>query len=401
MQIAGSSSVLGLLLGALLGVMASAASGIAVASIAMATSAAAVPTGQRAFFTVDDNLRAEPSPGARQLGRIRAGERVTAHERRGFWRRIETAQGAGGWVRLSSLRVSAAAPAAGLAAHDSGRAAAGNVVLTSGTRSVPGRNAPLNREALKSAQADAATAAALPVALPDDAARARFVAEGGLQPRELRMPALGPLVTTTDVRAIGLELAALVLAVAKPVANAALQSYVGDVGALLASRLERSAIHWRFVVADSPSVAVFALPDGTIILSRGFFDLLGSEDELAAVLAREMIHVRRQSHLQQLRTPVIETYLRPLDPELDFRADTEGARLAAPAGYDATALVGALERVAVATAQGADVALLRSTTPSIADRIATLAGSVTADLELAVQPSAAASRIAGYRAGSP
>jgi len=55
----------------------------------------------------------------------------------------------------------------------------------------------------------------------------------------------------------------------------------------------------------------------------------------------------------------------------------------------------------VATAQGADVALLRSTTPSIADRIATLAGSVTADLELAVQPSAAASRIAGYRAGSP
>lgn len=391
----------GLLLGAVLGVMASAASGVALASIATATSSASVTTGQRAFFTMDDHLRAEPSPGARQLGRIGAGERVTAHERRGFWRRVETARGAGGWVRLSSLRVSAAAPAAGLAALDSGRAAAGNVVLTSGTRSVPGRNAPLNREALKSARADAATAAALPVALRDDVARARFVAEGGLQPRELRMPALGPLATAIDARAVGGELAALVLGVAKPVANAALQAYVGDVGALLASRLERSAIDWRFVVVDSPSVAVFALPDGTIILSRGFFDLLGSEDELAAVLAREMMHVRRQNHLQQLRTPAMDTYLRPLDPELDFRADAEGTRLAARAGYDASALVGALERVAAATAQGADVGLLRSTTPSIADRIATLAGSVTADLEPVVQPSMAASRIERYRAGSP
>lgn len=367
----------------------------------------AASSGQRAFFTVDEVLRAEPLPSARAVGRVRAGDRVIAGERRGFWRSVETAQGGSGWVRLSALRVSNAAPAAGLAAADTGRAAAGNVVLTSGTRGVPGRNAPLTRETLKAGRPDFAAAAKSSAAVIDESARNRFIAEGGLQLRDLRMSRSAQSVNenTTklaDASTVSTELAAIVLGVAKPILQADLQSYVSEVGQLLASRLGGGPEQeWRFVVVDSPSVVAFAAPDGWVILSRGFFDLLGSEDELAAVLAREMVHVRRQHHLQQLRTPIIDTYLRPLDPALDFIADEEGARLAARAGYDSSALVTVLERVAAAAVQGTDVELLRATTPSIADRIATLAGASSADLESAARVSAAATRITRYRKGNP
>jgi len=52
--------------------------------------------GQSAFFTVDDSLRAEPSPSAAVVLRLKAGQAVTLGERRGFWRRVETATGAAG-----------------------------------------------------------------------------------------------------------------------------------------------------------------------------------------------------------------------------------------------------------------------------------------------------------------
>lgn len=374
-----------------------------VASLSLAMAASAV---QRAFLTVDEVLRAEPLPSARAIGRVRAGDRVLAGERRGFWRSVETSQGGSGWVRLSALRVSNSAPAAGLAAVDTGRGAAGNVVLTSGTRGVPGRNAPLTRATLKAARPDLATAAKISASAIDPAARNRFVAEGGLQLREVRLPLPVPTMPANSTKladpgAASSELAAILLGVAKPVSQAELQAYVTEVGQLLADRLGGPAREWRFVVLDSPSVAAFALPDGLIMISRGFFELLESEDELAAVLAREMAHVYRQHHLRQLRTPIIDTYLRPLDPALDFIADEHGARLAARAGYDSSALVTVFERVAAAAAHGADVELLRATTPSIADRIATLADAASVDLEPAARVSAAATRITRYKKGKP
>ena len=48
---------------------------------------------QRAFFTVDDVLRAEPVPTAPTVARAQAGERISARERRGFWRRVELRSG--------------------------------------------------------------------------------------------------------------------------------------------------------------------------------------------------------------------------------------------------------------------------------------------------------------------
>jgi hypothetical protein len=352
---------------------------------------------RRAFFTTDDVLRVEPLPTASVVGRAQAGERVTAGERRGFWRRVGLRSGTGGWVRISSVRLFAPGPAAGLAAVASGRDAMNNVVLISGTRSMLGRNAPFDRATILAATADPAVMRGL-VSVPSDAeSKARFVSSGGLVPRKLKLSGPSPLgPSSADPRVVQDEIAALLFGVAKPITEVSVQTYVNQVGQWVVSRIG-GGTQWRFVVVDSPSIISFGLPDGLVIVSSGLYRLLTTEDELAAVLAREIAHARRGHHLKTLRRPAIETYLRPLDPTLDFIADEEGMRLSASAGYDASALIGVLERIATAGSQGADIALLRATTPTINDRIATLAGAVTPDLESAVSLPAASARINQYK----
>ena len=367
-------------------------------------SAVSFAEGQRAFFTVDDLLRAEPLPTSSTTGRAQAGDRVTAHERRGFWRRVELRNGGAGWVRMSSVRLVAPGPAAGLAAVASGRDATNNVVLVSGTRSMLGRQTPLDRANLLAATADPAAIRGLSPAALDASARARFVAEGGLVPRKITLPGPSPMLRSTaasaDPRVVQEDIAAILFGVAKPIQNAAIQGYVNQVGQWVVSRIGGGS-QWRFVVVDSPSIISFGLPGGMVVVSSGLYSLLSTEDELTGVLAREIAHARRGHHLKSLRQPAIETYLRPLDPALDFIADEEGMRLAASAGYDASALVGVLERITLAAAQGTDVSLLRTTTPTINDRIATLVGAVTPDIDSAVGLSEASARINQYKVSPP
>jgi hypothetical protein len=358
---------------------------------------------QRAFFTVDDVLRAEPVPTAPTVARAQAGERISARERRGFWRRVELRSGQSGWVRISSVRLFAPGPAAGLAAVSSGRDATNNVVLVSGTRSMLGRNAPFDRTSILAATADPAVIRSVPSVPYDAASRARFAAAGGLVPRKIKLPGPSPIdspvESSVDPQLAQDEIAATLFGVAKPIADNTLQVYVNQVGQWVVSRIGGGP-QWRFVVVDSPSIISFALPGGLVIVSSGLYRLLATEDELAAVLAREIAHARRGHHLKNLRRPSIETYLRPLDPALEFIADEEGMRLAASAGYDASALIGVLERIAAAASQGVDVALLRTASPTINDRIATLAGAVTPELESAVVLSAASARINQYTVGT-
>jgi Zn-dependent protease with chaperone function len=72
----------------------------------------------------------------------------------------------------------------------------------------------------------------------------------------------------------------------------------------LARRLQR---HWpdspyQFSVSiiDEPRLNAFALPGGTILVTRGLIDAVDSENELAFVLAHEIGHFRNRDHLRQL-----------------------------------------------------------------------------------------------------
>lgn len=375
--------------------------------------AAAATPGQRALFTVDDVLRAEPSPSAAIVARLPAGQAVTLGERRGFWRRVDRIggvngdPGTAGWVRLSTLRLPNSRPAPGLAALDTGREAAGNTALVSGARSVAGRDTPVTVAALRAVTGDEGALSSLAGSTVDAAMRIRFIAEGGLGKRPLATrgervasgrSAVGASVTT---KALEREVASKIFGLVRPVSDSALQRYVGQLGDVLIHAEPEPAplFNWRFVVLDTPSLISFALPDGLVLVSRGLFAELSSEDELAAVLAREIIHVRNRHHWRAARAPSIETYLRPIDADLEFRADAEGMRLAAAAGYDSTALIAVLERIDTATAAGRDTTLLRTLMPSVSDRIATLAAAATPELERAAVPSAAASRIRRFGGG--
>lgn len=376
--------------------------------------AEAATEAQRAFLTVDDVLRTEPSPAAQVVARLKAGQAVWVGERRGFWRRVDgtagpeggtSASSVAGWVRLSTLRLPNAKPASGLAALRTGREASGNTTLVSGARSVAGRGALLAADALRAAKVDEATFDRLPRETVAADARARFIAEGGLIARSRILPgARGvAVIAESTPEAIERQVAAQIFGLVRPVSDPTLQQYLAHVGAVLT---QGNAIadtpgtpSWRFVLLDTPSLATFALPNGLVLISRGLFVELTSEDELAAVLAREISHIRAQHHWRRLREPPLETYLRPLATDLEFLADAEGARVAAAAGYDATALISVLERVDRATAAGRDTALLRALTPSVSDRIATLAAAATPELERAAVLSPAAGRIRQFLTG--
>ncbi len=102
-------------------------------------------------------------------------------------------------------------------------------------------------------------------------------------------------------RAIGQQVAGRLLGQYPLVANAKLQQYVNKVGRWVAQQSERPDLPWVFGVIDSPSVNAFALPGGYVFISRGLYQQLGNEAELAGVLGHEIAHVQQKHHLKILK----------------------------------------------------------------------------------------------------
>lgn len=73
--------------------------------------------------------------------------------------------------------------------------------------------------------------------------------------------------------------------------DARLTDYVGAVGERVARVSDRSGVDYRFVILDAPEPQAWAAPGGRIFITRGLMARLGSEAELAGVLAHEVGHV--------------------------------------------------------------------------------------------------------------
>jgi hypothetical protein len=366
----------------------------------------AAARGERLVLARDDTLRQEPLATARAVANLRAGHNLTGFERKGFWRRVEGLRGQVGWVRLSSLRSPSARPMeTGLAALSTGREASGNVVLTSGTRGVAKRQKPLTAEVLLAATPNQTELSRLLQSLPDPQAAVDFAAAGQLQTRSLRylspLPASVPAQLSPEELAAGQEMAAQLLGAARPVRNLALQQYVSKVGNIVAAGAERREVPWRFVLLDSTSIASFGLPNGLVGLTRGLFDLLDSEDNLAAVLAREIAQVQRQHWLGRGATPSVAGLTRGVGAASVLEADHDGLVLAGRAGYDTSALLTVFEDIDEAVRKGRDASLLLSMTPPLPERLAAVAAQVTPELEGAALASAAAPRIRTFKGSSP
>ena len=199
---------------------------------------------------------------------------------------------------------------------------------------------------------------------------------------------------------IGRDMASRLLGAAPLVNDPALQRYVNHVGRWLASQSERPDLPWHFGVLDAPEVNAFAVPGGTVFVTKGLVQRMQSEAQLAGVLAHEISHVLRKHHLKAIqkgaqtalagealqqavkdqsgfaRDKLIslgsELYTRGLDKSDEFEADRLGVVIAARGGYDSYGLPAVLQTLQAMNAQDSALAMMFKTHPSPTDRLGAL-----------------------------
>jgi predicted Zn-dependent protease len=152
------------------------------------------------------------------------------------------------------------------------------------------------------------------------------------------------LKTAYDDRTIGQEQTAIVEAEMGIYNDEKLERYIHSVAVRLLRHAPPQPFDYEFKIVDQAVPNAFALPGGKIYLSRGLLALVGSEDELAAVIGHEITHAAerhaaaRVEHASRinpfaigiLRAAAIAAYGR----EHERDADRGGQILAASAGYD-------------------------------------------------------------------
>lgn len=174
------------------------------------------------------------------------------------------------------------------------------------------------------------------------------------------------LFSTEAEKKLGQDVKQEVLKQYKLYENKELVDYVRGVGAKLASFADRQNVTYEFYVLDDPLVNAFALPGGTIYITRGILTMFNNEAELACVLGHEITHVverHSMKHLQgqQLIGITLKVLAKGEDIPLwqqigadlllfkpygrgdELRSDAVGMKYAYMAGYQANAGVRVFE----------------------------------------------------------
>ena len=100
---------------------------------------------------------------------------------------------------------------------------------------------------------------------------------------------------------LGPLIAGRILGAAPLVNDAAAQHRINLIGRWLASRTSRPDLPWTFGIIDNDEVNAFAAPGGYVLLTRGLYQLLADDAELAAVLGHELSHVVQRDHYEVVR----------------------------------------------------------------------------------------------------
>lgn len=101
--------------------------------------------------------------------------------------------------------------------------------------------------------------------------------------------------------ALGPMIAGRVLGAAPLVKDPKVQRRVNLIGRWMASRTSRPDLPWTFGVIDDAEINAFAAPGGYILITRGLYQLLANDAEVAAVLGHELSHVVQQDHYNVIR----------------------------------------------------------------------------------------------------
>jgi predicted Zn-dependent protease len=103
---------------------------------------------------------------------------------------------------------------------------------------------------------------------------------------------------------VGRSVAAQVFGRYRPLENRSANGYLNEVGGYLSKFSDRPETFagYYFELVESPEINAFAAPGGFILVTSGLYRLVGTEDELAAVLAHEIGHVTLKHGLSAIRT---------------------------------------------------------------------------------------------------
>ena len=208
--------------------------------------------------------------------------------------------------------------------------------------------------------------------------------------------------------ALGREITGSLLGAAPLVKDEALQKYVNQVGRWVANQSERADLPWKFGVIDSADLNAFAAPGGYVLLTKGLYQKMQSEAQLAGVLGHEVAHIVKKHQLKVLQKQQLLGYgasrlsglfgkkdklakkalntgaeisARGLDKSAEFEADRMGLTLAYRAGYDAYGLPDVLQTISQTNKSDNSVALLFKTHPSPDERLAKLGDSIGEKLD--------------------
>jgi len=207
---------------------------------------------------------------------------------------------------------------------------------------------------------------------------------------------------------LGREVTGSILGAAPLVKDEALQKYVNEVGRWVASQSERPDLPWKFGVIESADLNAFAAPGGYVLITKGLYQKLQNEAQLAGVLGHEIAHIVKKHQLKVLQKQQLlnagagwltdkfgkndklakkalsngaEISARSLDKDAEFEADRKGVVLASRAGYDAFGLPEVLQTIGQTNKADSSVALLYKTHPAPDERLANLGDSVGSKLD--------------------
>ena len=363
----------------------------------------------------------------------------------GLWFKVVTADGKEGFVRVNDVRMAYAGKEGGDAnvrALFTGKAGKGRVTETAGVRGLDESNlqsasldqAELGKlESNRATPAQAETAAeknqwvAMDVAYPAEKGKQK---EGGATQKAKRTGlgfARGLLSLSghgstlgdgalnvadkamgkseeeiaAEEAALGPEIAGRILGAAPLWNNKAAQQRVNLIGRWVASHTTRPELPWTFGVIDSPEINAFAAPGGYVLVTRGMYELLTSDAEVAAVLGHEISHVVQRDHyhvihkqgITQAGTELVanqvnvggglagafakdyatrfgaKVMVTSLDREAEFRSDEASEVYLARSGFNPLSLYAVLQKMTAFGTQSASLAQLYKTHPPLDDRL--------------------------------
>jgi predicted Zn-dependent protease len=205
-------------------------------------------------------------------------------------------------------------------------------------------------------------------------------------------------VNFEEEQRIGAQIAGNLLGAAPLVKDAALQAYVNKVGRWVAMQTERANQPWHFGVIESDAVNAYAAPGNYVFVTRGLYQRLSTEAELAGVLGHEIGHVIKRHHINLMKKTQLlgaltqqvtkrvskeggdgvaqnvigngaEILARGLDKDAEYEADRMGVVYTARAGYDVWGLPTVLQDLATLAPGDSRIAALYKTHPTAGDRL--------------------------------